>query len=308
MPFSKSTYSIGGINTYVYNASVLPDYVSTSASPEVPIYVHYFIHPRGSDYKRTEEIAYTTLEKYYAKKDVSIPLICVTFDNRNHGERTVDALRNEDWKRGNDTHAADLISSIQGIVDDIKLVADFLPLYLNLEPHLPPRATDPKIKYRNILSGYSLGGHGVIRFAAKYPELVTLLNPVIGCHDLTSLLVNRLRQTRLEDPSYDKKYFYHTYKELGLTPEQKLQYPEALHNYLLAQDLDIYENFPMHQIKIFASFGEADKLVPPKLSKLWIDQYLSTNGDSEVYVAEGLGHAINEEMHERYANWLVKNT
>lgn len=307
MSFTKSTFTIGGINTHVYNSSVLPSYVSTSGSPFVPIHVHYLIHPRGCDYKFTEDLAYSTLGQYYSKKDVTVPLICVTFDNRNHGERTVDTLRNEDWKRGNNTHAADLISSVEGIVADIKLVMDFLPTYLNLETHLPERTVDPKIKFLNIISGYSLGGHAVIRFAAKYPSLVDILNPVIGCHDLTSLLINRLRQTPLDDPSCDKKYFYHTYKELGLTLEQKESYPEALHKLLLAQDLDIYENFPMRHVKIFAAFGSDDKLVPSKFSKLWIDQYLSSNGASEVFVEEGVGHKVTKEMDERFVDWLVKN-
>lgn len=37
-------------------------------------------------------------------------LIAVAFDQRNHGERLVDALGNEAWRQGNPRHAQDMFS------------------------------------------------------------------------------------------------------------------------------------------------------------------------------------------------------
>lgn len=37
-------------------------------------------------------------------------LIAVSFDQRNHGTRKVDALANEAWRQGNDRHAQDMFS------------------------------------------------------------------------------------------------------------------------------------------------------------------------------------------------------
>lgn len=37
-------------------------------------------------------------------------LIAVSFDQRNHGTREVNALANESWRQGNPTHAQDMFS------------------------------------------------------------------------------------------------------------------------------------------------------------------------------------------------------
>ena len=113
---------------------------------------------------------------------------------------------------------------IDGIIDDTKLIMTYLPSYLNLEYHLCDHAKvhhNTTIKFSNILSGYSLGGHTVIRFANKYPDLVDIINPVVGCNDLSSLLINRLFNSELDSPNFDKRWFYFDYNELMLTDDQK---------------------------------------------------------------------------------------
>ncbi|KAK6202398.1 Alpha/Beta hydrolase protein [Scheffersomyces amazonensis] len=312
---SKRQLFIGGITTYVYNDSVLEEYVksfNTQHHQEIPINVLYLVHQREGSYLTTQSFAYYILEQFYQKHGgkPKIPLICVTFDNRNHGEKLIDKLKNSDWKRGNSTHAIDMVSCIEGNVADLKLIIDHLQGYLNLEYHLTEsfkEKVQPYFTFKNFISGYSLGAHTVIRFANKYPELVEILNPIVGCSDLSSLLINRLKRTPLESEDYDKKYFYFKYGELQLTEEQKRdQYPEYFHNYLSKQDQSIFENFAMHKIKLFASFGAKDTLVPPKLSQVWTELYQNTNDDSEVFIQEDAGHQVTQEMLDRFITWLAK--
>ncbi|KAI5966317.1 uncharacterized protein KGF55_000626 [Candida pseudojiufengensis] len=323
--FSKITYNIGGIDTHVYNANVLKPYIESFNTHElnhsifeIPINVLYLLHQREGNYKYTEAIAYNILNKYYSKREgaqqdhqQSIPLICVTFDLRNHGSREINKFKNQDWVGGNKTHGSDMISSIMGNVKDLKLIIDFLPIYLNLDQYL----TDDfkkgninyKIKFENILSGYSLGAHTVFRFINEYPNLIKIINPVVGCIDLSSLLINRLKQNSIDSSDYDKKWFYYNYNELDLSPEQQEKYPLQLHNFLQSQDLNIFENFPMQKIKMFASFGKKDNLVPYKLNSIWCDLYLNTNDSTKIFIDDDLGHDVNEKMIDEFVNWLVEN-
>ncbi|KAI3404676.2 hypothetical protein KGF56_002510 [Candida oxycetoniae] len=315
--FSKVEYLIGGINTYVYNTETLRSYIeSFDNSPtnvdDIPINVLYLIHQRGGDHKYTEALAYTILDQYYTKSSKASvePLICVTFDLRNHGSRMINKARNQDWIKGNDLHALDMFSSIMGNVADLKLIMDFLPSYLDLESLLTGEFKQQNqhwnFRFRNILSGYSLGAHTVFRFVNEYPGLVHIINPVVGCVDLSSLLINRLKQNSLESEDYDKKWFYYTYDELNLTKEEKHKYPEHLHKYLSQQDEEIFENFPMNEIKMYAAFGAEDQLVPKKLSSVWCDSYMNTNDSTEVFIQDGVGHDVTNEMVDKFTSWLVK--
>lgn len=323
--YSKDEYLIGGITTYVYNASQLTPYINLvnekfskhagitdrSILEQVPVKFLYLIHQRGGDYTFTESAAYTILKQYYQKaSDKEVPLVCVTFDNRNHGARLVDDVRNRGWKV-NDTHGVDMMSIVDGNVADLKLVMDHLPGYLNLEARLSPQlkqAHNTVIKYRNGIGGYSLGGHTVIRFANKYPQSVEFLNPNIGCADLTSLLVTRLLRAPLDSPAFDKKWFYSSYAELKLNEHQaSVQYPEYLHRLIAAEDTAIFEDYPFALVKMFAAFGADDALVPTKVSKLWTDVYQSSNSSTEVFVQPGIGHDVTPEMIDRFTTWMSKN-
>ena len=312
--FSKVTYNIGGISTYIYNSDKLASYVEKFNKFDhpieaIPINVIYLIHHRGGSHKHTEAIAYNYLKQFYDKKsqDYDIPLICVTFDNPNHGQRLVNEHSNSDWAENNETHGADMMSIIEGTIQNIRLIMDYLPSYLNLDSYLSDKFKrinhGTEIKLHNILTGYYLWGHVVIRYGIDYPHDVKIIGPVVGCSDLTSLLVTRLKSIT----NNDKKYFYFNYDELDLTDEQKKQYPETLHKRISKQDQAIFENYPMNKIKMFASFGSEDKLVPHSLSSVWCDFYLSTNSAASIYVAEGVGHDVTDEMIDRFTTWLAKN-
>jgi hypothetical protein len=49
-------------------------------------------------------------------------LIAVSFDQRNHGTRQVDALANEAWRQGNDRHAQDMFSCFRMFMFYIQLI------------------------------------------------------------------------------------------------------------------------------------------------------------------------------------------
>lgn len=307
LKFSKEEYVIGGVSTYVYNANILEDYVKNFKPDErhhldININVLILIHHREGDYTYTEAIGKVILDEF-AKLN-SAPLIAVTFDGRNHGARTVDKFRNSSWDEGNDAHGADMISCIRGNDYDVKLCIDFLPSYLNLEKYINAtcKEHEVKIRYNHILSGYSVGGHSVIRIANRYPELISIINPNVGCSDLSSLLVNRLLGTA----NYNHKYCYYNYDELGLTDEQKLKYPESLHRLVSAEDASILNDFPFEKIKMFATFYKDDPLVPSKISELWINMYLNSNSDSAAYYEDGVVHDITPTMIIQFATWLAK--
>lgn len=318
--FSKQKYLIGGIDVYVYNSDVLEQYIkdheskattTTEKIDQIPINVMYLIHGRGEDYKSTESAANYTLSKVYSGRKLEVPLICVAFDSRNHGSRLVNKKNNGAWSEGNDTHALDMLSSIEGTIADLKLVMDYLPGYLNLEHFLSPRTKKihgTKIIHKNILSGYSMGGHTIIRFANLYPDSVDILNPVIGCPDLTSLFITRLCKEPVGSDAFYKKWYYYDYDELNLPEEIRYNnYPEQLHNRISEQDKAIFENFPFKKIKLFAAFGEKDKLVPPLLSDLWIQLYNNSNFDTEEFTQPDVGHDVTTEMLDKFANYLLKH-
>lgn len=299
---------VGGFSSYVYNSDVLPLYIQdfnyeSDVPPSIPIHVLYLVHHRGGDYTYMRGVASKILTEF--QKSCKTPMIAVTFDSRNHGERIVDILRNSGWKSKNDTHAMDMVTCIDGTVLDLKLVIDYLAGYLNLDAFIPQKAKNNgvKVTFNNILSGYSQGAHTVIRFGNRYPKDVSIINPNIGSSDLSSLLVNRLKGTN----EYHKKLFYCSYDELGLDDDQKKLYPEAFHRKLSSEDLQVFEEYPFDKIKLFATFYDNDPLVPPAISKLWTDVYLNTNLASAVYYEKGCIHDISESMVDNYVAWLVKN-
>jgi hypothetical protein len=50
--------------------------------------------------------------------DPSVPFIVITFDQPNHGERTINTQRNLSWKQGNPHYGLDMWTCMQVIVAD----------------------------------------------------------------------------------------------------------------------------------------------------------------------------------------------
>ena len=59
-------------------------------------------------------------------------VMAITFDSRNHGERTVDPLRNLDWP-SNPTFPIDMYSLMMGNVYDLKLLINMLPCFISID-------------------------------------------------------------------------------------------------------------------------------------------------------------------------------
>ena len=109
LPISKKTFYIAGIITTVYGLEELDPRVQDVACL-------WLLHPRLQTQECMAPMAASTInawreEKQMMKKEKTLGLICVSFDQRNHGSREVHALSNEAWNGGNKTHAQDMFAS-----------------------------------------------------------------------------------------------------------------------------------------------------------------------------------------------------
>ncbi len=109
LPVSKKTYHIAGIITTVYGIEELNAVVQDVACL-------WLLHPRLQDQECMALVAASTInawreQKQKSTKEKALGLICVSFDQRNHGSREVNALSNEAWRGGNRTHAQDMFAS-----------------------------------------------------------------------------------------------------------------------------------------------------------------------------------------------------
>lgn len=85
---SVSTYTIAGISVHVYGLEQLPENKETDIKADVSCL--YLLSPRLCDHTYMTGIARTVLHDYYNSKSAAKRgLICVAFDQRNHGEREV---------------------------------------------------------------------------------------------------------------------------------------------------------------------------------------------------------------------------
>lgn len=293
--YSKTEFTIGGIVVEVYNLELLSQYEVKHLDHEtVPANVLYLVHGRtrsSSDSVSYGEIAANT---YYEKTKSSTPFIFVTFDCPNHGKRLTNEVTNLDWAGGNKSHAVDMISIVDATVDELKLIIDYLPSYLRMN------GINKNLQLTTIVSGVSLGGHTVYRFALKYPESVDILNPVIGCNNLTSLMVDRLLKV---DAEVDSKWYLKEYEELNLGGSAEL-YPKAFHNHLKEIDTKIINEFPFTK-KCFAAFGKEDPLVPNIYSMGFLEKYQQQNPSVEIFREEGKKHVVTDLMITNFVEWLV---
>lgn len=283
---------IAGIKTYLYNLQGLP---TPSSSNPRDVAVLFIIHGRLNSNKFSESVAYNVQEVYKNQKTkTTMPLICVSFDVRNHGERLIDPQRNEGWAEGNLTHAMDLCSAVDGTVQDCSMLINYLPLIF------------PGYTMHNYITGTSLGGHVCFRAATELSKKIELIIPIIGCTDICSLLVNRVKGLPLDDSVKGVRKL--AYEDLHLTDDQKKLWPEYFHNYISKQDYQVAENFPNH-IKVFAIFGEDDDLVPPAYSEEWfadMDSARCYDGSIVKYVYKNTGHESTRPMCLLYSGWLVE--
>lgn len=88
---SIDTFTIAGINAHVYGLSQLPQ--SGKMDNAIEVSALHLLNPRLCDHMYMAGIAKTVLADFYQKQAqgtmVGRGLICVAFDQRNHGEREV---------------------------------------------------------------------------------------------------------------------------------------------------------------------------------------------------------------------------
>lgn len=85
---SVSTYVIAGITVTVYGLEQLPK--NDGKASKMDVSCLYLLNPRLSNHTYMTGIAKTVLGDHYSSKCASRRgLICVAFDQRNHGEREV---------------------------------------------------------------------------------------------------------------------------------------------------------------------------------------------------------------------------
>ena len=106
---SKKTFCIAGIITTVYGLEELDVGIKDVACL-------WRLHPRLQSQECMAPVAASTIHAWREKnqkpnKVKTLGLICISFDQRNHGSREVNAISNEAWKGGNKTHAQDMFAS-----------------------------------------------------------------------------------------------------------------------------------------------------------------------------------------------------
>lgn len=136
------TYIVGGISTHVYGL----ENVHCSESADIV----FLLHGRTRSWQDNVPWAHRLIELNQSSQ-AKRPLLAVTFDARNHGDRMVDQMKNQAWTEGNATHGQDMYSIQYGTSQDVSFLITMLPLFL---------FPDGKTRFENVVcAGVSLGGH-----------------------------------------------------------------------------------------------------------------------------------------------------
>ena len=105
-------------------------------------------------------------------------LICISFDQRNHGSRMIDNTSNVSWTQGNATHGPDMFNTYSGTASDLS------HLMTHIQSYLPHKIIE------NIACGLSLGGHATWQLLLGEPRIKAAI-VVIGCPDYVRLMTDR---------------------------------------------------------------------------------------------------------------------
>lgn len=190
---------------------------------------------------------------------------------------------------------------ISGSAQDFKLVVDFMPAYL-------PQFSG----FHNIMMGVSLGGHTAWRLAALAPGQFEAFAIVVGCPNLTSLLVERLgidpNDLNTKGEELDTVSYEHLSKVMN--EQQRRRWPSALAELVREGDRRVYEEFPT-DLPLLMCNGVHDQLVPARYTSSWLErrsrmnnESVSKNKKSRLFVQENTGHSCTKEMVNMIAEWL----
>lgn len=165
------------------------------------------------------------------------------------------------------------------------------------------------------MAGISLGAHTAYRLASLAPHQLKGFAIIVGCPNLTSLLLSRLgidpanlgtTATELDTLSYDRL-------EKVMDEQQKLRWPRALAEVVREGDRKVYEEFPA-DLPLLICNGKQDPLVPAFYTASWVEKRRRrraglTSGKEEnvnFFVQENTGHSCTKEMVAMMAVWLGK--
>jgi pimeloyl-ACP methyl ester carboxylesterase len=176
-PISWRRYNIAGLLITVYGLEEL--------ASDQGVTCLWLLHGRGDTQDSMSFTAAAFINAWNDKRrDGQKGLICVCFDQRNHGSRMIDNLANESWKASNASHGVDMFTLYSGTAQDVSMLITYLPSYL------PFRLAE------HWCGGVSLGGHASWHVIMHDPR-VTAAIIVIGCADYTRLMTDRAIRSKL---------------------------------------------------------------------------------------------------------------
>ncbi|KAI5801090.1 Alpha/Beta hydrolase protein [Pyronema domesticum] len=269
--YPASQFTIGGHQVTVHGLTTLP-------LTRCQITLVSLLHPRLQVASYMAPIASSILDT------ATQPTLCISFDQRNHGTREIEALRNEAWRQGNPRHALDLFSSYQGTALDLSNILDFLPAYL-----FP---NDEHEIARHIVSGVSLGGHSSW-IALCNDSRIEAAGVIIGCADYTKLMEHRAGKSKLQ----------------AFTLGASDHFPKTLLEVVKRYDpaaMGVEEAAKRLQgKKVLTLSGGADKLVPYACNEEFLRELKEKSGvEVKDIVYEGIGHECTPTMVEELAKWV----
>jgi len=145
----------------------------------------WLLHGRGDTQDSMSFVAAAMIKAWNSKKQAGdSSLICVCFDQRNHGSRMIDNKANESWNGGNPTHGPDMYSLFTGTAQDVSQLISLLPAYLPFRPT------------NHICGGVSLGAHATWH-ATLHDERISAAIIIIGCADYARLMTDRAIRGKL---------------------------------------------------------------------------------------------------------------
>jgi pimeloyl-ACP methyl ester carboxylesterase len=200
LPPPKS-YNIAGITVSILGLSSIPPSCTS-------LTILYLLHPRLQSASTMLPIGSHILTSW-STHQFSLPathpsksagLLALTFDQRNHGSRLVDAVGNDSWRDGNPRHAQDMFGVYNGTAVDVSLLIDHVGSYIAEDF----QGVMPGIE-RNLVLGVSLGGHAAwqVLFAEPRVEAGVV---VIGCPDYTRVFPYPLLTSYSVVSSRDLRY------------------------------------------------------------------------------------------------------
>ncbi|KAI5459582.1 Alpha/Beta hydrolase protein [Mariannaea sp. PMI_226] len=266
---SVTTINIAGFHLYLFGVNELNDVQAKDTT------VLFKIHGRTRTYNDSEAFAHRLLHDWRSRGSATKGLVVATFDNRNHGKRSIDEISIQDWRSGNPRHGQDMLSTIDGIVVDIQTSVTFLESYVD-------GIFTPK---DFIITGVSLGGHVTWNVLANDSRFHAGV-PIIGSPNLAPMMVERLK----------------AYKKTSDIPAGTIEWPRAIEK--LYQDRDrSLEGISGKKILILN--GAIDTLVPPKYTLPWVEKF-SANNEVVLIEQEETGHSFTFQMVDKVVDWVVE--